>query len=207
MSGGDVIGIGAEARITSGTFLGYPVISKHRFEKKYRAAGIDQILRKNRTIQETRLLMKARELGVNTPFVLDVDKTIWTIIMLKVDGEAMKHHMGHQNMISHFRQIGSAVGLLHEGKIIHGDLTTSNIILSPKEEIWFIDFGLGFVSGHIEDQAVDILVLKHILESSHPSQAEQAFSSFMEGYNSYIKSKQVLKRMSVVESRVRYRKH
>ena len=75
---------GAEARISTGTFLEFPVVIKHRYAKTYRNVGIDNKLRKERTIKEVRLLQSARELGLNVPYVLDVDKKEWIIIMDQV---------------------------------------------------------------------------------------------------------------------------
>ena len=202
-----VIAMGAEARISVGKYLGMSVISKHRFEKKYRSPKIDRTLRKNRTIQETRLLIAAKEAGVNVPFILDVDKKNWVIVMQKIEGESIKYHLDKKTIETFFPSIGEMVAKLHQANIIHGDLTTSNIILA-EGKIYLIDFGLGFISGHIEDQGVDILVLKHILESSHPQFHENAFKSFIEGYEKInLKSDQVFKRMTQVEQRVRYKKH
>jgi Kae1-associated kinase Bud32 len=201
------IALGAEARITTGRFLNFTVVSKHRFEKQYRDPDIDIELRRKRTISELRLLQTAREIGVNTPYVLNVDKETWTITMMKLQGKSIKYFMDDDNLEQYFIKIGTAIGMLHNAGIIHGDLTTSNIILQD-EEIWLIDFGLGFVSSHVENLAVDVLVLKHILESSHPLQSERAFSGFLQGYEKENqKYKQIMKRMNSVELRVRYRSH
>jgi Kae1-associated kinase Bud32 len=118
--------------------------------------------------------------------------------MMKLQGKSIKYFMDDDKLEQHFIKIGTAIGMLHNAGIIHGDLTTSNIILQD-EEIWLIDFGLGFVSSHVENLAVDVLVLKHILESSHPLQAERAYDGFLQGYE--------MKRMNSVELRVRYRSH
>lgn len=201
----NVISRGAEARIIEANYLGKPVYVKHRYEKKYRSKVIDQKLRQERTIQEIRLLQLAKLAKVNVPEVLDVDKTEWSITLERLDAVPIKVIMferGHHL----FLEIGRQVGILHSSNIIHGDLTTSNILVDALDEIYFIDFGLGFVSNQIESKAVDLLVLKHILESSHPNESRASLERFNKGYHSsYHQSIQVLKRMIKVESRVRYK--
>jgi TP53 regulating kinase-like protein len=39
-------------------------------------------------------------------------------------------------------------------------------------ELYLIDFGLSFVSGKLEDKAVDIYVLKRAFISTHPGSEE-----------------------------------
>jgi TP53 regulating kinase and related kinases len=53
--------------------------------------------------------------------------------------------------------------------MIHGDLTTSNILLNEQEEMVLIDFGLGGGDGSAEDKAVDIYVLERALAATHPN--------------------------------------
>lgn len=198
---------GAEARILIAEYLGDPVIIKHRFEKKYRNVIIDTKLRKERTIQEVRLLQTAGEIGLKVPIVYDVDKSVWAIIMQQIPAEPIKEHL-EKDISSKFFKLGIEIALLHNNNLIHGDLTTSNIFIDNQGDIWLIDFGLGFISTNIEDRAVDNLVLKHILESSHPTIAEVAWKAFLNGYKEkYISFKEIEKRMNVVELRVRYKSH
>jgi Kae1-associated kinase Bud32 len=146
--------------------------------------------------------------GINVPLVLDVDKSSWKIIMEKVEGDTIKHRISSLDSAKIFAKIGSEVGTMHNLDIIHGDLTTSNILIDSDDKTWLIDFGLGFISNQIEDKAVDLLVLKHTLESSHPSEYDIAFQSFIEGYHRFNpEAKKIIKRMKVVENRVRYRTH
>ncbi|MHA2278661.1 MAG: KEOPS complex kinase/ATPase Bud32 [Candidatus Kariarchaeaceae archaeon] len=193
------IALGAEARLYSGRFFGFPVVIKHRYPKTYRNSGIDNKLRKDRTIKEVRSLQSARDLGINVPFVLDVDKENWIIIMDELFASPLKFKLELNTLHHYFFNLGKMVAKLHNGGIIQGDLTTSNV---------FVDFGLGYHTQNIEDYAVDVLVLKHILESSHPQIYSKAFESFMEGYNNEkTNAKSVVKRMEKVELRVRYKSH
>jgi len=69
------------------------------------------------------------------------------------------------------RLIGTSVGGLHASGVVHGDLTTSNLILREKNgemDVVLIDFGLGSVSTSDEDMAVDLYVLERAFASTHP---------------------------------------
>ena len=101
-------------------------------------------------------------------------------------------------------EIGKKVAMLHNNSIIHGDLTTSNMILN--KEIYFIDFGLSFFSEKAEDKAVDLHLLKEGLESKHYRIWENCFQSAIDSYKKNAnKSNETLKRLEVVEKRGRYR--
>ena len=66
--------------------------------------------------------------------------------------------------------IGHSIGRMHAIEVIHGDLTTSNMLLrsSSPPSIVLIDFGLSYVSALVEDKAVDLYVLERALASTHP---------------------------------------
>ena len=93
---------------------------------------------------------------------------------------------------------------MHNASIIHGDLTTSNIIVHDK--VYFIDFGLGFVSTKIEDKAVDLHIIKKALESKHYLHAEECFHYLLEGYTKENKDvEMILRRLEKVEKRGHYK--
>ena len=88
--------------------------------------------------------------------------------------------------------IGSSIGAMHQCDVIHGDLTTSNMLLrygiSPF--IVLIDFGLSYISTLIEDKAVDLYVLERALASTHPeSEAKSKESRYIEKILSAYRSK------------------
>jgi len=88
------------------------------------------------------------------------------------------------------QKIGSILGAMHQKRIIHGDLTTSNLLLvgSPVElRICLIDFGLGSLDGSAEDKAVDLYVLERALLSTHPS-TEHLFEAIIRSYTSAYKA-------------------
>ena len=93
---------------------------------------------------------------------------------------------------------------MHQQGIIHGDLTTSNMILSEKDKkVYFIDFGLAFHSIKTEDKAVDIHLLKEALQSKHFLIANEIWKEFVRVYGK--QNKEVLERLEKVEKRGRYK--
>ena len=102
------------------------------------------------------------------------------------------------------KDIGQKIAILHNNEIIHGDLTTSNMIFN--KEIYFIDFGLGYFSQKIEDKAVDLHLLKEALESKHSKIWEKCYKHALDEYSKKAnKSREVIKRIKVVEKRGRYK--
>lgn len=186
---------GAEASIT---IEEYEII-KERVEKDYRHPDLDNRIIKNRTKEEAKNTKRARKYGVNVPEVKEIKED--TIVFEKIDGEVWKE----KESIEKMKDIGENVALMHENKVIHGDLTTSNIMIRESEEICIIDFGLSFISERVEDQAVDIHLLKQVLESSHPEKAKQVWEKFLEGYKQNERYDEVLERFEEVQSRGRYK--
>nr|XP_042132771.1 EKC/KEOPS complex subunit TP53RK [Peromyscus maniculatus bairdii] len=106
------------------------------------------------------------------------------------------------------RRIGQVLARMHDEDLIHGDLTTSNMLLKrPLEQlhIVLIDFGLSFVSGLPEDKGVDLYVLEKAFLSTHPH-TETVFEAFLKSYGaSSKKSSPVLKKLDEVRLRGRKR--
>ncbi len=173
---------GAEAEIWRDEWLGRQVVVKRRVPKQYRIAGIDEMLRRQRTRREATLLTEARALGVATPVVYDVDLQSMAITMQHVDGQRVKDvidGMDSEMQRSLCHAVGSDVGRLHRGGIVHGDLTTSNLILCG-EHIFFIDFGLGGKGDGVEQLGVDLHLLMEALTAAHAN--PRLFGWVMEGY-------------------------
>ncbi|WP_414837558.1 KEOPS complex kinase/ATPase Bud32 [Candidatus Nanosalina sp. VS9-1] len=171
---------------------------KRREEKKYRHPDLDERIRDERTREEVKNTRRAIKYGVNAPSAEKKDKD--TIEFERINGETWKKSGDLEAM----KSAGENVAKMHHGNIIHGDLTTSNIIVNDKEA-YLIDFGLSEVSERVEDKAVDIHLLKQIIEASHPEIAEEAWKKFMKGYNDYKESEEVLERLEEVELRGRYK--
>ncbi|KAI8325929.1 TKL family protein kinase [Martensiomyces pterosporus] len=102
--------------------------------------------------------------------------------------------------------VGRILLKMHSANIVHGDLTTSNMIVDKAGEIVLIDFGLSHISPSVEDKAVDLYVLERAFVSTHPN-SEQLFACVLEAYSG--KDDQaaiaVLKRLDEVRQRGRKR--
>lgn len=179
---------------------------KDRIKKNYRLDEIDEKLRKFRTKREAKLLNKASV--INVPKVFDVDGGNSKIVMEYIKGKLLKDYLDKfdkKNRVEICKKIGNEIALLHDNDIVHGDLTTSNMILKD-DKIYFIDFGLGFVSDKIEDKAVDLHLLKQALESKHYKYFKKCFDSVLEGYKKSKNFKSVIERLRKVETRGRYKR-
>ncbi|GJM84586.1 hypothetical protein PR202_ga00269 [Eleusine coracana subsp. coracana] len=128
--------------------------------------------------EEARCMTKARRLGVPTPVLYAVDPLRHTLTFEYVDGLSVKdillqfgsNGVNEEHLNDIATQIGNAVGKLHDGGLVHGDLTTSNMIIkSINNQLVLIDFGLSFTSTIPEDKAVDLYVLERALISMHSS--------------------------------------
>ena len=193
---------GAEAVI----YLDDNEIIKERIQKKYRFFKLDVKLRISRTKRELNLLKKSYEI-IKAPKVLNSNET--EIIMDYIDGTKLSEILDclHEKEFKKiFFTIGEYLAKLHEKDIIHNDLTTSNIIIK-NNEVYFIDFGLGFISKKIEDKAYDLHILRNTLKSRHFTKHEKAFSNIMDGYkkiSNYFK--QIEERLKKIEERGRYKR-
>jgi Kae1-associated kinase Bud32 len=200
---------GAEAILYLDEVEGQKVLVKERIKKVYRIPQIDENLRKLRTRKEVKLLTEARKVGVATPKILRVDEKNHKIFMEFVEGKRIKEILNEadeETVAKICLKIGEAIGKLHAHGIVHGDLTTSNMILKDGE-IYFIDFGLGEFSSRIEDQGVDLNLLYEALRSTHFKILDFCWKKIVEGYKKeYPKAKEVLERVKEIEKRARYMK-
>jgi Kae1-associated kinase Bud32 len=149
------------------------------------------------------MLSIAKEIGVRTPFVYFVDPISAEIVMEFIEGKNLKEKMNESLAL----EMGRCTGLLHTNNIIHNDLTTSNFIKAANNQLVLLDFGLSFLSGRLEDKAVDIRLVKEVFFSSYVSISDLAFSKFLIGYSSVIGQKTMmatLKKVLEIEHRGRY---
>ena len=197
-----LIAQGAESKL----FLEENKIIKNRFRKTYRIKEIDERLRKFRTKREAKVLEKLRAIGFSVPELITNNEKD-TLEIQYINGALLKNILNKKNCIRLSKEIGENIAILHNNGIIHHDLTTSNMILEKeKNEIYFIDFGLSFFSGKIEDKAVDLHLLKEALESKHSKIWEKCYKAALESYaEKAVDGKNVLKRLEVVEKRGRYK--
>ena len=105
--------------------------------------------------------------------------------------------------------IGENIRAFHDGDIIHGDLTGSNMILMDdnlddiSNNLAIFDFGLGKYSDLLEDKAADLLVLKKSFQSIDYNIATETFNWILESYDANNASKMADK-IHEIESRGRY---
>lgn len=192
------INIGAEARIS----LDKETVVKERIPKRYRENALDLKIRKQRTKREAKLISDASRAGVMVPKILEVDD--FTIKMEHIEGPRVKDILDAKNMKTLCLEIGKSVASLHNASIIHGDLTTSNMI-QKDDKIYFIDFGLGFISGKAEDKATDMHLLEEAIDSTHYRIASDAMKIVFESYRKNCKDgKAVLSRLEQIRLRGRY---
>ncbi len=196
----EIIGQGAEAIL----YKEDNTVLKDRICKDYRQADLDKSLRKSRTKREAKVLTKLKEIGVPAPELLSMDDKNMKISMSFINGDKVRDVL-HKNPIELSKEIGRKVAKLHANKIIHADLTTSNMILD--KEIHFIDFGLSFFSTKEEDKAVDLHLLDRALESKHHEIHEECMQAVLEGYKeSNPDAEIVLNKLETVQLRGRNKK-
>ena len=201
----DLIRKGAEADLYLASFeeVYFPwntekVLIKERISKGYRNSDLDRELRTKRTVHEARLLHEAKTY-VNTPVLYEVDRENCIIIMEYIEGVRAKEALTEESAL----KIGQCIARLHEGGIIHGDITTSNIVIKG-EDIYFIDFGLGEFSTEVEPQAVDLHLLKQTLKSTHHEIWQSLWKKIIEGYKQRDNAQDIISRIRDIERRGRY---
>ncbi len=197
---------GAEANIYLGEWMGQDALLKERVSKSYRIEEIDHRLRERRTKGEAKLLHLAKTCEVTTPLLYDIDKENKTITMEFIQGKPVKDVFNESELPqikSICEKIGEKVARLHNCGIIHGDLTSSNLLLKD-DEIVFIDFGLGKISDLVEDKGTDLLVFKKALTGIHYDIAEDCFKSILQGYQEADDYQEIMEKTGEIEVRGRY---
>jgi len=197
---------GAEARLYTGLFLGQKSIVKERFSKKYRHPLLDDRITKERLKGEVRSLMRCKLAGIRTPTIYFVDTNNGMLVMEYLDSaKTCREYIDSllKNSTENFedtknqlcalsKEIGKILGIMHKNNVIHGDLTTSNMLVETADDtcgykICLIDFGLGFAEGTPEDKGVDLYVLERALISTHPN-TEFMFDAAISSYKAELKN-------------------
>jgi TP53 regulating kinase and related kinases len=204
-----IIAKGAEADIIlDPDWNSRKALLKRRGVKKYRHPQIDKDIRRYRTLHEADIIHRAKEAGVPTPLIYQLDPDGTTIVMeyvegLKVRDAVPKLSLEENNIL--FRLIGEESGRLHAASLIHGDLTTSNMI-KDGDRVVFIDFGLGEISKEVEKRGVDLNLMIRMLASTHYTIMEPLLESFKEGYRKAMgeEAEEVFQRADEIRRRGRY---
>ncbi|XP_034181182.1 TP53 regulating kinase isoform X2 [Osmia lignaria lignaria] len=229
MKGFELIAQGAEARVYKGIYLGKPTLIKERFEKKYRHADLDIRLTKDRIKAECRAIVRAKAAGVATPAIYLVSLERRSIYMEYIDNAVILKDFIYKNiskksdvdnLLNFVTQgLGMVIAQLHSKNIIHGDLTTSNVLVKNVEDInvencdvvnnfVMIDFGLARVESSVEDKAVDLYVLERSLNSAHseiPELFPKIYKTYQKYYTNKNQCKEIISKYNEVQARGRKR--
>lgn len=194
---GALISQGAEGKVYCSQFLSNIAVVKERLKKNYRVMALDAKINRTRLLQEARCMLKCSQIGVKTPNIYMVDTIQHRLCMEYIHGLTFKAilyrdlregeeatapaYTAHHELIA--RKVGEAIARIHAADIIHGDLTTSNIMISAgaAEEVTIIDFGLGAMQAVTEDKAVDLYVLERSFLATHPN-SEHLVKCIMDSY-------------------------
>jgi TP53 regulating kinase-like protein len=122
---------GAEAKL----FKSEKSVIKNRIPKGYRLQILDERLRKQRTKREAKILEKAHKL-IPVPKLIKSDEKNKKIEIEFIDGLKLSNNLNSlDNNLKLCKTIGQQIALLHDNNIIHGDLTTSNMIYVPLNKL------------------------------------------------------------------------
>ncbi|XP_011172488.1 EKC/KEOPS complex subunit Tp53rk isoform X2 [Solenopsis invicta] len=231
MKDSELIAQGAEARLYKGLYLGKACLMKERFVKNYRHPELDTHITKDRIRAEARAIIRAKSAGVATPTLYLVDLERRRIYMEYVENATILKTFIDENIsgktnVDHLlnfigRGLGTLIARLHLRHIIHGDLTTSNVLLKnnsnepayndqseAETQFVMIDFGLARVDSTLEDKAVDLYVLERSLLSAHsevPTLFSRIFHHYQRHYQNKNQCEQVLAKYKQVQARGRKR--
>jgi TP53 regulating kinase-like protein len=196
---------GAEADLYQTKWQNSKAILKVRKIKNYRNSLLDLKIRKQRTIKECQMISFVKSFGIPTPLIYFVNLKTTSIMMQEIPGTPV-HDLPESTIVEVSKDIGKLVGTLHKNGVMHGDLTTSNFILF-KNTVFVIDFGLSQNTIKSEDHAVDLRLIKEILNSAHAKIMLSSWKNFLNGYKSIVGNAyytKITKLVSDIESRGRY---
>lgn len=201
---------GAEARVFEGSFCGRPAIIKQRFPKHYRHPELDEKLTRKRLVSEARSLLRCRKAGLRVPCPLYVDEGRSTLYLEKVAGDTVRNHFNSHEVADADKaavadKIGVAISRLHNLGMVHGDPTTSNLMIDSEGFVVLIDLGLCNVSTSPEDKAVDMYVLERAFISTHPTAKPLLDAIFAAYFRDLVKGEEVRGKLEKVRARGRKR--
>jgi TP53 regulating kinase and related kinases len=201
---------GAEASLFLADWHSRKVVVKVRIPKKYRPEELDEQIRSYRTVHEPQLIHEAKAAGVPTPLIYMINVPKASITMEFIQGQQVKQLLNKASQEKRRElcvRIGELIGKLHSRGLIHGDLTTSNMILTPEKKIFFVDFGLGEKNNEVEAKGVDLHLMKRALQSTHYLFWEECFKAVLSGYSSVLgaeSAEKIYEKIKEIERRGRY---
>ncbi|MCJ7608123.1 Kae1-associated serine/threonine protein kinase [Candidatus Bathyarchaeota archaeon] len=91
--------------------------------------------------------------------------------------------------------------------IVHGDLTTSNVIVTKRSRLVLIDFGLAEYSRELESRGVDLVLGQRVFHSTHHGYGAECYQALLEGYRERVgnvEADEVEERVKEITRRGRY---
>lgn len=207
--------------------FGRDVMVKQGFNKKYRHPLLDQKLTRKRTLQEARAMLKCRKAGIKAPLPYFVNYDTHEIYMEDVVNTiTLRQHIDHllkedqdgsrDQLNNVAQQVARMLVRLHTINLVHGDLTTSNILIEQKQssnaadsselQMTLIDFGLSYTSDLYEDFGVDLYVLERAFLSTHPNTEWMLLlDTYMQNVTDVKKREETLSKLEEIRMRGRKR--
>ena len=207
-----VIHQGAEATVTSGSWMGKSAVLKLRKPRGYRTPHLDRKLTRQRLTVEARALGRLQQYNISAPSMIDLDIEQGWILMSKIEGITLFDHLNNTNdsISEKIKSFGAIIRELHEIGISHGDLTTHNVLINDTGNLSLIDFGLAKIFPELENLGLDLQELNECMTASH-SEYQNAVDDMVEGYLSADSGKEnvfsaseVISRFNEIRARVRY---
>ena len=215
--------LGAEAEVWRGSWMGQPAVRKQRRLRSWRHPDLDDRLGRRRMIAEARLMVRLYKKGLNIPVLYDCDVQGQQLVMSNIPGLPLidllnDRSLDDSTVLEYLRSAGRSIRMLHREAIVHGDLSTNNIMITPDGDAVLIDFGLAKIEFETELYGIDLHVLFEILGASHPHR-EEAMEAVLEGYaqcetelgpaattpgGDPVAMKDVIERFDLIRTRVRY---
>ncbi|XP_043650354.1 EKC/KEOPS complex subunit Tp53rk [Drosophila teissieri] len=217
----EILKQGAEGRLYLGEFKGEACLIKERFVKKYRHPELDTQITRQRMKAEAKASARCLAAGILAPRILHSDLNTHKLYMEYFDAaktakqfiqetvSTQTEDVAMKSLLAFCTRIGQIIGKMHSNHIIHGDLTTSNILINRKGvdyDVILIDFGLSHYNEATEDKGVDLYVLERALLSTHSEQPylfEHILAAYREAYSKDTQA--VLSKFEEVRARGRKR--
>jgi TP53 regulating kinase and related kinases len=202
---------GAEADVFRGDWCGLPAVYKVRNPLPYRLPQLDTMIRSQRTVHEAQMIHMSKLAGVSAPNLYYLSPPQALLVMEYLKGRRLKTllqevELRDEEIPEIGEEFGRAMGKLHAAGIMHGDLTTSNVIVDGGR-VSLIDFGLAIRSHRLEDHAVDLRLIKETLTGAHNAASKRFMQSLLSGYSSVVgraRAAAAVKKLAEIERRGRY---
>lgn len=180
---GEVLHVGAEAEVSSGSFLGLPAVRKVRRQRAYRHPDLDRRLTRQRMLAEARMLTRLSSSHLPTPALLAFEESSGVMVLSLMPGRQLVDTLRDENppVERVMRSCGEVIRHLHSLGGVHGDLTTNNMLWDEHSGVSIIDFGLSQWTTDVEKMGLDLQVISECLNASHPEH-ERALEWLFEGY-------------------------